>query len=200
MIIKRIIKKISQMLVLALCCWGIVVFATACDAGEIYQTTDIKDYGNFIGTYDDETLKKTILAYFPDEIQDNFEIIKYSYKAIKGDSISCEAYLEFSIDDEEEFDSYVSQMTNETDTTVFEYDSSFREYVKQDYLLFSFADKHNIESADIRKVLYSDETNTMIFVYIVVYDGGYTRSDSYNEYFSRFGIDMYSVEHYDYIS
>ena len=194
---KRIIKKISQMLVLALCCWGIVVFATACEDGEIYQTTDIKDYGNFIGTYDDETLKKTILAYFPDEIQDNFEIIKYSYKAIKGDSISCEAYLEFSIDDEEEFDSYVSQMTNETDTTVFEYDSSFREYVKQDYMDFG-SEKHNIECADIRKVLYSDETNTMIFVYIFVYDGGYTRANSYNEYFSRFGIDRF--EHYDCLS
>jgi len=194
MIIKRIIKKISQMLVLALCCWGIVVFATACDDGEIYQTTDIKDYGNFIGTYDDETVKKSILVYFPDKIQDNFEIIKYSYKAIKGDSISCEAYLEFSIDDEEEFDLYVSKMTNETDTTVFEYDSSFREYVIQDSMHFGL-EKDNIESARIRKVLYSDETNTMIFVYIVVHDGGYTRADSYNEYFSRFGID--SIERYD---
>ena len=196
MIIKRIIKKISQMLVLALCCWGIVVFATACDAGEIYQTTDIKDYGNFIGTYD-KNVKEYILAYFPDEIQDNFEIIKYSYKAIKGDSISCEAYLEFSIDDEEEFDLYVSQMTNETDTTVFEYDSSFREYVIEDSMHLS-PDKTQIDSARIRKVLYSDETNTMIFVYIVVHDGGYTRADSYNEYFSRFGIDRF--EHYDCLS
>ena len=192
--IKSISQKNTRMLVLVLCCCWIVVFATACQVGQIYETTDIKDYGNFIGTYDDKDLKKYIFAYFPDEIQDNFEIIEYSYKAIKGDSISCEAYLEFSIDDEEEFDLYVSKITNETKTTVFEYDSSFYEYVIQDRMDFS-SSKKTIESARIKKVLYNDETNTVIFVFIMVHDGGYTRADAYNQYFSRFGIDY--VEHYD---
>ena len=63
--IKSISQKNTRMLVLVLCCCWIVVFATACQVGQIYETTDIKDYGNFIGTYDDKDLKNTFLHIFP---------------------------------------------------------------------------------------------------------------------------------------
>lgn len=173
---------------------SLIVVAVSCGKdGGVYQTTDIKDYGNFVGTYDDENLNKYITGFFPDVIQDHFDVVKYSYKAVRGDTISCEAYLEFTIEDEEKFDLYTSAITNNDKTNEFAYDTSFTERVFSDYLQLT-SSQEGIERANIQKILYSDESNTVIFVFIMVHDGGYTRADAYDAYFSRFDIDL--VEHY----
>lgn len=159
--------------------------------GDVYHTTDLNDYGNYIGTYDNDTLQKNISKYFPQKIEENFKNAKYSYTAVKGDSISCEAYLEFTIEHPEEFNLYISQISADKTTHVFEHDPSFSEIVLRDEMNLT-PNKKGIDRASIQKILYNSEDRTVIFVFIMVHDGGFTRTDAYSAYASRFHIDFAS--------
>ena len=37
-----------------------------------YVTTDLADYGNYVGNYDNQSVQKFITSFFPKEIQENF--------------------------------------------------------------------------------------------------------------------------------
>lgn len=161
-----------------------------------YITTDLKDYGNYIGNRDNDFANEFITSFFPSEIQESFTDIKYAYRAQKNDTYAFEAYLEFRIDDPAAFQTFVADNIAQN-TSEFYYDARFKEYTIADKLQLSTLSLENsdgttalhIQSANIGKILYSKETQQIIYVAIGVYDGGIVTTDFLCEYFNRFQID-----------
>lgn len=153
-----------------------------------YVTTDLEDYGNYVGNYDNDFAETFTASFFPEKIEDNFEDVKYSYRAQKGDTYAFEAYLEFQIEDEASFQSYVFEKIGDG-AIDFQYDLDFKEYVISDEFQLAGEESHGIRSAKIGKILYSEKDHRVIYVAIGVYDGGLVKTDFLCEYFNRFEID-----------
>ncbi len=153
-----------------------------------YVTTDLKDYGKYVGNYDNDFANEFIPSFFPLKIEDNFENVKYSYRAQKGDTYAFEAYLEFQIEDEKAFQSHVLEKTG-NNATEFQCDLDFKEYVISNEFQLIGEDSDGISRAKIGKILYSENEHRIIYVAIGVYDGGLVDTDFLCEYFNRFDID-----------
>lgn len=161
--------------------------------GKCFETNNISDYGKITGNYDNDTPQRFIQSFFPKEIEAGFSNVTYHYKAKKLDSYAYEAYLEFEITDKEAFDTFIAETVEMDDCTAFVSDPSYCEYVIEDELLI-FWDRDGkinppIQYAKIGKVLFSEETHTIIFFAMGVYDGGGTSTDELNYFFNRFDID-----------
>lgn len=160
------------------------------------EITDIAEYGKFTGTANNSFAQKYIQSFFPEEIRDDFKNVRYSYKAEDIDNYAFEAYLEFQIEDSSQFCAYVSNIAPESVWKEFSYNSSFKEYsienrlwIYQDPREDQHGGSHSIQEARMRKILYSEETQTVIFVALGVYDGGAANTGFFNTYFKRFAID-----------
>lgn len=163
-----------------------------------YETTNIADYGNYKGNNDNKSVREFINSFFPEEISSDFENPKYIYRAKKFDAYAFEAYLEFTISDENTFQHYLKNVTNNAPLEKFEYDKDFFEYVIADELTISMSPSEQkqetpgdyaIQYAKIGKILFNEATNTVIYIALGVYDGGGVRTDYLCEYFTRFQID-----------
>lgn len=162
-----------------------------------YETTSISDYGQYTGNYDNKTVEKFINSFFPEEIEQSFENVNYVYRAKKFDAYAFEAWLEFNIQDENAFQTYVDTVTNGEQLQVFAYDNTYSEYVIADsFELHPNAktdndpsDGYSIEYAMIGKILINYDKNEIIYIALGVYDGGGVHTDFLREYFTRFNID-----------
>ena len=163
-----------------------------------YETTNIADYGKYRGNNDNKSVREFINSFFPEEISSEFENPKYIYHAKKFDAYAFEAYLEFTISDENTFQQYLKNVTNNASTESFEYDQNFVEYVIADELTISISPSEQkletpgdyaIQYAKIGKILFNDDTNTVIYIALGVYDGGGVSTSYLCEYFTRFQID-----------
>ena len=103
--------------------------------------------------------------------------------------------MEFRIEDPDDYQSFISNNVGKS-VTEFKYDTNFKEYMISDVLSLSSLSSSSKEDkalsihyAEIGKILYSDETQQIIFVAIGVYDGGFVKTDFLCEYFNRFDID-----------
>ena len=173
-----------------------------------YRTTDIADYGKYVGNFDNKFAKEVISAFFPAKIEDSFTDVRYVYSAVKVDSAAFEAYLEFVIEDPEAFSAYIQQVTNDDNIHPFHYDDSYMEYTISNLLTLGdertfesdFADYkagtdfYRIQVAKIQKILYSPAEQRIIYVAIGVYDGGGTGTYFLSTFFDRFGIDPKEYE------
>ncbi len=162
-----------------------------------YETMNIEDYGQYTGNYDNKTVEKFINSFFPEEIEQSFENVNYVYRAKKFDAYAFEAWLEFNIQDENAFQTYVDTITNGEQLQAFAYDNTYSEYVIADsFELHPNAktdedpsDGYSIQYAMIGKILINDEKNEIIYIALGVYDGGGVHTDYLREYFTRFNID-----------
>ena len=170
-----------------------------------YSTTNIEDYGDYSGTYNTRKIYDKIHSFFPAEIEDNFKNIKYSYKAQQKIDYAFEAYLEFTIEDSNEYVEFVNECTQGIKGKTFLYDTSFVEYVIADRYELSYltdvlpdqlkdkprdeADKEKryIDYADIRKILCCPSENTIIFV--ILYSENSGDIDYLSTFFERFEIN-----------
>ena len=171
--------------------------------GKMYVTTNIADYGNYIGNYNNDKPEKLIATFFPKRIDESFQNVSYSYRAMTGDSYAFEAVLEFTIADKSDFDSYVAAITNTEKRQVFRFDENFVEYIlSDDYRLLgapSEPETVHIDYSDIRKILVSESEQRIIFVALGVFDGGYTPGTFLTTFFDRFEIsikDYYLRDYY----
>lgn len=165
-------------------------------APSYYETQDIADYGIITGTNNNEEIKRRMESYFPVSIEENFQNVKYVYHAESFDDTAVEAYLEFTIEDEEEFDEYVKRLLQGRETTTFRYDESFQEYVLWDFLFASEDyDKNTQEvywdilAGCVQKVLINEKENRLIYVLIFVGNGDVSSSKGFWCYFDRFDIN-----------
>ena len=164
-----------------------------------YSTTNLEDYGEYVGNYDNKKVSELINSFFPSEIDDSFSDVVYSYRAECYDTYGYEAYLEFVIEDKGEYLDFVSRYTNGIESKTFNYDSSFIEYsINNQVRLTAYYDEEtgdyplaniNFEYADIRKILCSEEEQRIIFVSIGVFDGGAATADYLCVFFNRFAIN-----------
>lgn len=185
-----IIASISILAISAIFVYGTV-------AVKHYETTNIEDYGEYKGNYDNKTVTKFITSFFPKEIEPTFENVKYVYRAKKLDAYAFEAWLEFTIQDEDAFQTYVDTVTKGEHLQTFAYDNTYSEYVIADsFELHPNAqndedpsDGYSIQYAMIGKILINDEKNEIIHIALGVYDGGGVRTNFLREYFTRFNID-----------
>lgn len=166
------------------------------------ERTAISDYGRYDGTGSDKFTKQYIQSFFPKKIEDFFSDVKYTYKAENTDTYGFEAFLEFTIEDEEKLQAYLSEIADDEKWEDFAYASGYKEYSIENVLDLDIDDTDDPSSifyrqivyAKIRKVLYSPEENRIIYVAIGVYDGGGIGTNYFNKFFERFQIDPVEYE------
>ena len=161
-----------------------------------YETTNIADYGSYIGNNDNGFALQFISSFFPQEILDDFTDITYSYRAEDFDVYGFEAYLEFTIEDKSEFIRHVESIADADAWHPFVFDEGYMEYSLVDELELSTHrddgsayEYPHIMEAEIGKIFYSPQEQKIIYVAIGVYDGGGVTTEFLSVYFERFDID-----------
>ena len=154
-----------------------------------YTTSDIADYGVFKGNYDNETPAEFVLSFFPPVIEDYFSNTSYYYRALKGDTYAFEVYLEFTISDPEVFRSYLKSVVDLNSSTPYMYNDDFFEYSIFDlYDIDISGESFAVDRAKIGKVLFDETEQRFVFWALGVHDGGFTRIDDLDYFFTQYGI------------
>ena len=196
-------KKLLIALSLVICLIVFVVFAwrfyDETFIHNFYETTDIADYGEYVGNFDNKTPSAFITTFFPEKIDESFKNVRYVYRARKGDSYAYEAYLEFTISDDTAFELYIQEHTNAKELQAFSYDDDIQQWIKSDIFdLSSTQEKEDvcggykgfcIGYAEIGKILINNKENKIIYIALGVNDGGIVTTGYLREYFQQFGID-----------
>lgn len=193
-------RFMSSKLAVVLVCVTIalaVFFAVLAMPPRYTVINEISEYGNYSGTSASRFTDQYISSFFPEEIQPCFSNITYSYKAENTDTYGFEAYLEFTIEDESQFNEYIAEITRDREWQDFAFDTDFRECNIEN--VFDLNTDHTddptsvfyrqILYSKVRKILFSPETHTVIYVAIGVYDGGGIGTNYLNTFFERFQID-----------
>lgn len=160
--------------------------------GEVHITTDINDYGKFPTLIEEHRIEKYTDIILPEKIEEFFFEPSYYFGYCK-DPFMCEAYLEFKIEDEMQYENYITELTQGKSTQKFFYDEAFEECVITDVLILQHVGEANgpiISKSEVQKILFSNESNTIIFISLVVLyqDMPFPIKDFY--YFEKFNIDV----------
>lgn len=164
---------------------------------EYHRTTDLAAYGNYTGTAKDDYVQAFINSYFPEKIEECFDDITFAYCAEGADTYGFEAYLEFTINDQEEFDEYIQNIGQIGAWQEFSFDPSFQECELRDGFRLTSEEAegndrdYNIECASIKKILYDVEEQRIIYWGLGVYDGGFADTGHFNIFFDRFELNPY---------
>ena len=154
------------------------------------DTTDIEKYGIF-----DTCVHESIGDFFPKLDKSIMSNFKYSYNAYCFIDCAHEIYLEFTIENEDEFTQFINEkqssiIQENTDAKVqkLKYDESYTEVVIGDRITTEYGNDGElaIECAYIRKLIYNEDSNSIIFVYLYVMDYWEFENSTYIE---RFNID-----------
>lgn len=159
---------------------------------EYYETNDINEYGIYLGNRNNHVPAEFISSFFPEHIEEYYSEISYSYRAENCDTYGFEAYLEFTIEDDELFSQHTKAATGNLSCYPFQYDSDYVEYVVSNKLQLNTIDYSGevyIEQASIGLILLSPENHKIVYIAIGVYDGGGVTVDSLCSFFERFTID-----------
>ncbi len=173
----------------------ILVLCTFCLAGcsikvPHKRTTDINEYGKY-----DNCVGESETNFFPELDENIMSNFKYSYNVDCFIDCAHEIYLEFNIENEDEFAAFISEHQNKIlqeneDAIVqqFVYDTAYTEVVIKDYIFSRYTDDGElvIDRAYIRKLIYNEENNSVIFIYLYVVDYWEFENSTYIE---RFNID-----------
>lgn len=164
----------------------------------VYETNDVADYGIVKGNYNNDKPQRFISSFFPQEIEDYFSDVTYHYKAKEGDTYAYEMYLEFVIEDADQYTSFISNVIGNEVCEPFHFDSDYQAYCVANYLTLHPSSEENrplcIEDAKIGLVLFSDEEQRIVFVALGMYDGGGANVEELGYFFNRFGIDPLEYE------
>lgn len=167
--------------------------------GTIYETDSISDYRIITGNNDNERPADFVAQFFPDMIQTSFSDVTYHYTAKKGDEYAFECYLEFVIEDDDAFHSFMMPYSERYKAVEFSPDNSFMEYsisnvLDMDWTMFSNEKGYPIQYAKIGKILYSPDEHRIIFVALGVNAGGGAGTADLHYFFDRFHIDVLAYQ------
>ena len=160
-----------------------------------YPITNIDNYGEY-----DDCVGKSETQFFPELDKSIMSNFRYSFN--KDCFIDCahEIYLEFNIENEDKFATFISEHQNsiieEYENVIvreFKYDKAYIEVVIEDKISSRYADdgKLAIDSAYIQKFLYNEENNSVIFINLYVIDCWDFENSTYIE---RFNIDTTTLK------
>lgn len=167
------------------------------------KITEIDQYGHYTGTGVDSFTNSYINSFFPLKIENYFKNVIYSYKAESVDTYGFEAYLEFTIVDKTQFNEYIATIKTKDGWSASTFAPGFMEYNIENVLVLDEPDVgddptsifyQQIIKAKIRKIMYSAENQTIIYVAIGVHDGGGIGTNYLNAFFDRFQIDPFEYE------
>ena len=155
-----------------------------------HRTTDIAKYGKY-----DNCVGELETEFFPELDENIMSNFKYSYNVDCFIDCAHEIYLEFTIEDEAEFTNFIEKNQNsimqshkDAVTQKFKYDEKYTEVVIEDIIKARHYDDGElaISYAYIKKMIYCEENNSIIFVNLYVVDyWGFENST----YIERFSID-----------
>ncbi len=163
--------------------WLPLLFISAMLTPVVSHTTDIENYG----IYDDGV---TNHAHFPDEITDEMTPIAYNYFYDVSWDWAYEVYFEVRLTDE----AYAAERAKyESELIPAWYAEGYNEYIISDTPGFDYHDDGEAYFArsDIQKIIFHDETNTVIYLSIVCTDPLYTEDSAY---YQRFNPDPEEYE------
>ncbi len=154
------------------------------------RVTGIENYGKYaicVGDWETD--------FFPEIDKNIMSNFKYSYNAWCAWDCAHEIYLEFTIEDEEEFSKFINdtkikvfQKYEEAIVQKFRFDESYTEVVIEDNIYA--APPATINKAYVRKFMYNEDTNSLIFVNLYVIDNWGCKN---SEYMKRFNIEPKTV-------
>ena len=170
------------------------VFSIFSGDGKVVQTTDIADYGEITGNYDNEVPAQFIFSFFPEIISNDYSNVSYQYTAQKGDAYACQVWLEFDIEDEEKFNDFIHTYTDSEQTAIFQYDPDYMDYTTSNDFTLTRPENDepgdiHIEYARIGKIMYSKSSQHIICYALCIYDGGYSSTKTFGDFFTRFNMD-----------
>ena len=157
---------------------------------DFHETTDISQYGIYTKpVYADKDFDPAVYMerFFPDTIEDFFTVQKYSYKYCNTPTIF-ETYLEIVIDDESMFQEYVASLPANKDAIDFPYKNGFKQIVFSERC--DFHHWGSVGYIDMQKIVFSDETNTVVFVVVEAPENDIPFYVNTLNYFTRFDIDV----------
>lgn len=157
------------------------------DIYKIYETTDLEKYGEYPVTRYGYEAAPHAQAVMPEKIEDFFSVREYTYKMCHEPAMH-EAYLEVVIADEAQYQAYIADIIGENETKPFRHDNSFEEYVICEKI---WIQPHpTVGASQIQKILFSDDTNTIIFLSLHVPHNDAPLEAEVFTYFTRFSIDI----------
>ena len=149
-------------------------------------TTDINNYG----IYDYDFYIED--DYFPESITEDMKPVHYSYFLYDSLDLVYELYLEVKMTDDE-YKNYKSKYENELKECFFA--PNYVEYSISDKPTFFCLndEKYEMSSPDVRKIIFNDEEQVIIFVSIV---GGDPFECEHSYYYKRFNINPIEYSNY----
>ena len=156
-------KTIALTLALILLFFCTICFSS-CNMLSKYPITNIDKYGEY-----DDCVGESETQFFPELDKSIMSNFRYSFN--KDCFIDCahEIYLEFNIENEDKFATFISEHQNsiieEYENVIvreFKYDKAYIEVVIEDKISSRYTDdgKLAIDSAYIQKFLYNEENNS----------------------------------------
>lgn len=189
-VLKVIVGLVSAPLIVVLI---MILLVWIAGYGRVYETTNIEKYGRIKGNFDNDRPREFIFSFFPEEIEDDFSDISYLYKAKKGDAYAYECYLEFVIEDTAAYNAFVEKHIERSESVPFLYDEAFYEQSVSNVFdidhPITAEGAYSIGTAELGKILYSDQQQRIIFVALGMFDGGGATTAELGHFFSRFHID-----------
>ena len=162
------------------------------DPGAIYITDAVADYGVIKGNYDNDRPERFIKSFFPDVIDQGYSDVEYYYRAQKEGDYNFEAYLEFKVPDKEAYEALVESVAGETEISTFVFDPRFSTYEISDGLIMERAEtgeKWQISNAWFGRVLFSEETQTVVYVAMGYKGDASVDVEGLDHFFTKFEID-----------
>lgn len=177
----------------------------ALPSGEITETDSLADYRVVTGNYNNERPQAFIDSFFPAEIGDDFSDPVWHYKAIRFDTIACEACLEFTLPDEAAFAAHYAGLAQHGEPQPFPFDGRYEAWVIDNRLdTWTGAERgrpdpeapdiRRMEAASVGLILCDRETQHFIYFALVVHDGGATNETDLNFFLNRFGVTLQQFE------
>ena len=180
-------KLLAIILLLCILCLSSCIKVPYC------HITDITAYGKY-----DNCVSESETNWLPQLNEKTMSNFKYSYNVDCYIDCAHEIYLEFTIENEEEFTKFINenrhsivQKYEDAIVQQFMYDESYTEVVIEDVIRTTYAyNELAIGFAYIRKFLYNEEKNSIIFVNLYVVD--YWKFEN-SMYIERFSIDTHQL-------
>ena len=161
-----------------------------------YATTDISNYGQYTGNHDNRQAREWITSFFPEQIEPHFMDVYYSYRAQDDAVYAFEAYLEFTLPDDQTYNAFVAKHTAGLDGTKFLYAPEYTEYsFANQFDLFILEGKStdagsaSIRNAKIGKILCKPDERRVIFVAMGMRDAIGAKINYFSVFFDRFQIN-----------
>ena len=162
--------------------------------------TDIRHYGVYNGNRDNKIPSKFIRSYFPEKIMPYFTDPVYHYKSQRPGIYACEAWLEFTIEEEKFFEGHYSELQQLGSPQPFPYNDAYEVWVISNELdLYEQVEYREepelaISYSKIGFILCDKEEQRFIYAALLVANGGTAPVEVLSYIWDKLDIDPIEYE------